>query len=121
MNFAEEVKALRLARSLSLREFCRRVNWDASNWSKIERNILPPPQDNGKFDLIMSALGVEPGTEKYQEMKDLASLAAGYIPKDLMSDDRVLNSLPMFFRTVRSEKPTSEDLDMLIEKIKKGG
>jgi hypothetical protein len=44
---------------------------------------------------------------------------AGIIPEDILSDEKVLNSLPLFFRTIRSEKPTPEDLDKLINMIRK--
>jgi len=55
------------------------------------------------------------------ELKDKAAVDAGIIPKDLLTDQETLNSLPMFFRTVRSEKPTPEELDKLIERIRRGG
>ena len=54
-------------------------------------------------------------------MKDLANIDAGIIPADLLSDKKVLDSLPMFFRTIRSEKPTPEELDKLINIIRKEG
>jgi hypothetical protein len=52
-------------------------------------------------------------------MKDLASIAAGIIPDDIRSDERALKSFPMFFRTLRSDKPTSEELDKLIEMVRR--
>ena len=52
-------------------------------------------------------------------MKDKANIDAGIIPDDILSDEKVSNSLPMFFRTIRSEKPTPEELDRLIDMIRK--
>jgi hypothetical protein len=52
-------------------------------------------------------------------MKDLANIDAGIIPEDIRSDERVLKLLPMFFRTLRSDKPTPEELDKLIEMVRK--
>jgi len=43
---------------------------------------------------------------------------AEIIPKDLLSDQETLKALPMLFMTVRSEKPTAEEIEKLIEKIK---
>lgn len=120
-TFGEEVKALRLQSGISLREFCRRISWDASNWSKIERGLLAPPQDSKKLAPIMNALEIQNGSEKYTEMQDLANIASGIIPPDLLSDKEVLKSLPMFFRTIRSEKPNAEELSALIERVRKGG
>jgi len=119
--FGEFIKSLRLERDIGLREFCRRLSFDASNWSKIERGVLAPPQDKDKLDKIAKVLNVEKGEDLYNELMDKASIDAGIIPKDILSDQETLNSLPMFFRTVRSEKPTPEELEKLIKKIRGDG
>ncbi len=119
--FGQFVKEDRLAKGLGLREFCRKLGIDASNWSKVERGTLAPPQDEKKLEKIANILGIEPNTDKWKALHDQANIDAGIIPKDLLSDKEVLNSLPMFFRTIRSEKPTPEELDKLIKKIQKEG
>jgi transcriptional regulator with XRE-family HTH domain len=119
--FGKFIKALRLDRDLGLREFSRKLSIDASNWSKVERGILPPPQDDKKLKQIAKILGIDINSEQFIELKDIASVGSGIIPKDILTDKEVVNSLPMFFRTVRSEKPSTEELKRLIEKIKKGG
>lgn len=119
--FGKFVKDERLAKGVGLREFCRNLGIDASNWSKVERGTLAPPQDEKKLKKIANILGIHPATNKWKAFKDQANIAAGIIPKDLLSDKEVLDSLPMFFRTIRSEKPTPEELDKLIKKIRKGG
>jgi transcriptional regulator with XRE-family HTH domain len=119
--FGEFIKSLRIEREIGLREFCRRLSIDASNWSKVERGVLAPPQDGDKIEQIAEVLGIEKGSKLYFEMKDKAAVDAGIIPPDILSDQKILNSLPLFFRTIRSEKPTSEELEALIEKIRKGG
>ena len=118
--FGEFIKSLRIERDVGLREFCRRLSIDASNWSKIERGVMAPPQDEEKLDKIAEVLDIEKNSDLYIELKDNASIDAGIIPKDLLSDQETLNSLPMFFRTVRSEKPTAEELEKLIERIRRG-
>jgi transcriptional regulator with XRE-family HTH domain len=119
--FGEYVKSLRLGKDMGLREFCRLLSRDASNWSKVERGVLPPPQDEETLSQIADVLGIDIDSKEFIELKDMASIDSGIIPKDLLSDKEVLNSLPMFFRTVRSEKPTAEELRKLIDKIRKGG
>ena len=119
--FGEFIKSLRIERDIGLREFCRRLSIDASNWSKVEREVLAPPQDIDKLDQIAEVLNIETGSELYNELIDKASIAAGIIPKDILSDKETLNSLPMFFRTVRSEKPTPDELEKLIKKIRGKG
>ena len=100
----------RIARDITLRKFCQAIEWDASNWSKIERGLLSP-QDEEKLGRIAEVIGIERGSEEWQAMKDLARLGAQMLPDDIAADRRIVNALPLFFRTVRSDKPTAEELD----------
>jgi len=118
--FGEFIKSVRLSKDIGLRDFCRKLETDASNWSKVERGILPPPQDDEKLDKIAQILGINKNPETYTELRDKAAIDAGILPKDLLSDEKTLNSLPMFFRTIRSEKPTPKELEKLINKIRSG-
>ena len=117
--FGEFIKERRINKGISLRKFCKRVEIDASNWSKVERGLLAPPQDEERLRKIAWALDIKFGSALWKEMKDKANIDAGIIPNDILSDEKVLNSLPMFFRTIRSEKPTPEELDKLINMIRK--
>lgn len=117
--FGEFIKEKRINKGISLREFCKRLEMDASNWSKIERGLLAPPQDEQRLKEIARALDIKFGSSLWKEMKDKANIDAGIIPEDILSDEKVLNSLPIFFRTIRSEKPTPEELDKLINMIRK--
>jgi transcriptional regulator with XRE-family HTH domain len=118
--FGEFIKENRIEKGLSLREFCKRIEVDASNWSKIERGLLAPPQEEEKLKKIAQVLDIKPKSPVWEEMKDKANIDAGIIPEDMRTDEKVMNSLPMFFRTLRSEKPTPEELDRLIDMIRKG-
>ena len=118
--FGEFIKERRIEKGISLREFCKRIEVDASNWSKVERGLLAPPQDEEKLRKIAQVLNIKFGSPLWKEMKDKANIDAGIIPEDILTDQKVLNSLPLFFRTLRSEKPTSEELDKLIEMIRRG-
>jgi transcriptional regulator with XRE-family HTH domain len=117
--FGDYIKNTRILKGLSLREFCKRIDMDASNWSKIERGVLSPPQDDEKLKLIAKVLEIKKTSEEWKEMKDKASIGAGLIPGDILSDKKVSKSLPLFFRTLRSEKPTPDELDKLIQIIRK--
>jgi transcriptional regulator with XRE-family HTH domain len=116
--FGDFIKKLRINRNIGLREFCRILSIDASNWSKVERGVLAPPQDEDKLHQIARILKIKKGSDLYNELMDKAAVDAGIIPKDILSDKETLNALPMFFRTVRSEKPTPEELEKLIKKIR---
>ena len=117
--FGEFVKERRVARDITLRKFCQAIDWDASNWSKIERGLLSPPQDEEKLKRIAEVIGIEQGSDDWQAMKDLSRLGMQKLPDDIAADSRIVNALPLFFRTVRSDKPTTEELDKLIAMIKK--
>ena len=119
--FGTFIKEKRLDKNLSLREFCRRLNEDASNWSKVEREILPPPQDQEKLSKIARVLSIEKGTVEWNNLHDMASVDSGRIPEYIMSDSDALRMLPIFFRTIGSEKPTEEEIKEFIMNIKKSG
>ena len=57
--FGEFVKGKRIAKEISLRKFSLLIDVDASNWSKVERGLLSPPQDENKLELIARKLGIK--------------------------------------------------------------
>lgn len=99
MNFADLVKDLRIARELTLRQFCAEAGVDPSNWSKVERGVNPPPGDEPTLKAIASVLKLT--GEARQQFFDQAALARSELPADIASDERVLAALPAFFRAVR--------------------
>lgn len=117
--FGEFIKNKRLEKNLTLREFCRRLEEDASNWSKIERGVMGPPQDNGKLKKIAAILEITEGSIEWEKFVDIARVSAGIIPDYIMSDKRIVDALPVFFRTIGSVKPTKEEFDELIDTIKR--
>jgi len=119
--FGEIIKKERLKSGLSLREFCRKISYDASNWSKIERGKYSPPQDEETLKAIADVLNIDINSMAWKEIADKAHIDAGIIPPDILSDEEIVKSLPLFFRTLRSEKPTEDELDSLIENIRREG
>lgn len=118
--FGEYIKNKRLEKDLTLREFCRRLEEDASNWSKVERGVIGPPQDMDKLKKIAKILDFAEESKEWQQFVDMARVGAGIIPEYIMSDKEIVDALPVFFRTIGSVKPTKEELEDLIEKIKNG-
>jgi hypothetical protein len=121
MTFGSYVKELRKNRRLGLREFCILHGHDPSNWSKMERGVLPPPKNQETLETWATQLGIERGSTEWYRFFDLASLEQGKIPQDILSDKELMEKLPLFFRTLRGEKPTEEDLKKLMELIRKNG
>ncbi len=119
MSFGETVKHLRLARKQTLRQFCYEFGHDPSNWSKIERGLNPPPRDEATLIRWAEDLGLKNCSDEWNEFMDQAAISRGQIPKDLMSDDKLVEKLPIFFRTVRGSEMSDEKLDDLIETIRR--
>jgi transcriptional regulator with XRE-family HTH domain len=117
--FGSFVKDKRIAADLTLREFCRKTGEDASNWSKIEREKMSPPQDKSKLERIAQVLGIKKGSDDWNNLIDYANVDSGKIPDYIRTDSEVLGALPLFFRTIRSEKPSAEELKKLISHLRK--
>jgi transcriptional regulator with XRE-family HTH domain len=115
-TFGDFVKELRVNKNITLREFCRKTLADPSNWSKVERGIIPPPKSKTVLEQIAQVLEIEPGTEDYNTLFDLAAIS--FIPKELVKESEILEHLPVFFRTVRGDPPTEEELRELINLIR---
>ena len=115
-KFGSLLNKLRSENNLSIREICKLVAYDPSNWSKIERALISPPSDDKTLKLWAKTLKVK--AEKIQEFMDDARVAQGIIPDDILNKAQMLELMPAFFRTVRNKKPTKEEIDRLINLIK---
>lgn len=117
-KFGEFLKQLRIAQNLSLREVCKKVDYDASNWSKVERGIIASPADGKILSKWAQALGLKKNSKEYQQFIDESQISQGIIPEDILSRKGAVKYLPAVFRTLRNEKPTKEEIDRLIELIR---
>jgi len=116
-NFGEFLKDLRIKKELSLRDVCKLTKYDPSNWSKIERGKICPPCNEEILRIWAKVLDAE----DIQAFIDRAMLSQGMLPRDVFSNNKVVEHLPAFFRTLRNKKPTRKEVDNLIELIKKDG
>lgn len=117
MNFGTQIKDLRIRAGLTLRTFASRIGMDASNWSKIERGIIPPPNPE---ELIAKLSGIIPIDEAESEsLLDLAALARKEVPGALLEDEALLAKMPAFFRAIKGREYTPEDMDKLIADIQR--
>ncbi len=118
-RFGEFFKAKRKELGKTLRTFAMENRIDPGNLSKLERGILPPPHSREKLEEYAGLLNIQEGTDDWYTFFDLAATEAGRIPDDIYSDKRVLERLPLFFRSVRGNKLTDEQFKKLIELIRK--
>jgi len=119
MSFGELVKDLRIGLGKTLRHFCVDNEIDPSNWSKVERGVNPPPREEKTLKRWAKALGLVPDTAAWQDFMDQADIARGQIPRAVMSDEKLLDKLPVFFRTVRGAELTDKELDDFIDEVRK--
>ncbi|HKI77210.1 MAG TPA: hypothetical protein VKA26_01570 [Ignavibacteriaceae bacterium] len=118
MKFGDFIKELRLKSGLGLREFCKKYGHDASNWSKIERSILLPPSDEKTLIKWAKELKIEKNSTDWFTFFDLASASRGEIPADILTDENIVAKLPLFYRTLRGQKPTTEEMKNLAKLLK---
>ena len=119
MKFGKLVKKQRIELELTLRAFCLKNGHDPSNWSKMERGIIPPPKEEGILRKIAGELSIDEGSELWLEFHDSAFIDRGEIPPYVREDEAAMAKLPLFFRTVSGGKPSEEELDQLAQFLMK--
>lgn len=99
MNFGELIQQLRNERQITLRQCCLGLGVDPSNWSKLERGLMPPPKHVEILERWAGFFGL--AADRKQEFLDLAAIGRGELPADLACDERALAALPGFFQALR--------------------
>jgi transcriptional regulator with XRE-family HTH domain len=118
LDFGNFCRRKRLEAGKTLREFCRENGFDAAWISRIERGVATPPKAKRVRDRLAVALEVQENSEDWIEFHDLADLCAGRLPDRVSDDERVLELLPLFFRTMGKKDVDEERLRLLVEKLK---
>lgn len=115
LDFGKNLKNIRIKKGFTLRKTCKLVKYDPSNWSKIERGIIPPPFDEKILRKWAKVLEIS----DIQEFIDQAMIARGVISRDILSQKNITRYLPVFYRTLRGSKPTNKEITRLIKLIEK--
>lgn len=118
-TFGEFIMTRRKAKHITLRAFSESLGYDPANYSRMERGLLMPSTNPDKLLALSRELGIPQGSEEFREMVRLASLGRGEIPPAILSDEAVLSTLPILFRTLEGDKVDEEVLDDLFEAMKK--
>ena len=106
-----------MEKRLTLRNFCEQAGLDASNWSKVERGVNPPPGDVETLERLADFFGLT-GAKKLAFM-DEAALQRREIPPDLADNVILQRTLPAFFRAARGHELTEAELKSLAGDISK--
>ena len=109
-SFGQFIKQLRRNQGISLRRFCEIHGLDPGNQSKMERDLKAPPISPEYRTQLAQHLGLSPGSEEWQTFFDLADIAAGRMPRELLDDPELASKLPLVFRSLRGEKLSAEQL-----------
>jgi transcriptional regulator with XRE-family HTH domain len=118
-QFGAILKRMRAERGLTLRDFCLKNGLDPGNYSRLERGLYPPPENHEGVEKYANALQLQPGSAEWLELFDVAAAERGRFPDDLMSDEAVVDKLPVLFRTLRAQPVPPEKLDELVERIRR--
>ncbi len=116
-TFGKQLNILRIEKEYSLRDVCKLVNYDPSNWSKIERGLIAPPSDINVLRNWARILGIKDEKEIVGFI-DNANVAQGIIPEDILAGNMV-EHLPAFFRTIRNKKINKDEIDQLIDLLRR--
>jgi len=116
MKFGDYAKNLRIEAGQTLRSFCRDAAIDPSNWSKIERGVISPPDEPDFLGRVADTLALD--ADQRVELADLAAIARGQIPADL-KDEELLGKMPAFFRAIRGQEYTAKDFEKLLNGVRK--
>jgi transcriptional regulator with XRE-family HTH domain len=118
-RFADFVKERRLELRYSLRKFCQLLEIDPGNWSKTERGKLNLSLDDEKLKEMADLLELPDDSRERADFFAMAAIAKKEIPKEVYSDEELVDILPIFFRTASGTQPTDEELDKIIETLRR--
>ena len=116
MNFGAFLKDIRIAKGLTLRQCCELLGVDPSNWSKLERGIIPAPKDPAILETWADALELKAAAR--QGFLDTAALSRRELPADIASDEKVMAALPAFFRAARGSELDDDALKQFVEDVR---
>jgi transcriptional regulator with XRE-family HTH domain len=104
---------LRTKKCASLRKFCLQNEIDSSNISKLERGVLPPPNEK-VLKYYAECLGLKEGSPERLDLFELASAEKIKLPKHL-SESELVERIPALFRAARTKKGAKH----IVAKLKK--
>jgi len=113
-KFGDRFTELRISAGFSLRKFCKEMNLDAGNWSRIETGVSNPPTDDEFYD---KATKLFDGNEEIKnELVSLAS-AVKILPKSLHDSD-LMEHMPVMLRKIDGQQLKEEEIENLVNWIK---
>lgn len=116
-TFGEFFRQKRIEAGFTLRSFCARFGFDPAYISRIERDLLLPPENKDKLEGLAEALGITKASTDWVNFFDKAYLSKGRVPKDILEDKKAMQYLPLLFRTARGNRLSKKKLQEIINRI----
>jgi hypothetical protein len=117
--FGDFIKSKRVELRMGLREFCVFTGTDPSNWSKVERGIIPAPRDEQSHAVLCVALKIQIGSAEHERLVDLANLSQGRLPPEALTEPEIVKQMPIFWRGKDGHRPTAKECRDLFNAIRK--
>ncbi len=117
-KFGDFFKQRRIDLGKTLRDFCFENKFDPGNISKLERGVFSPPQNRGKLEEYAKLFKIKEGSDDWYTFFDLAAAEVGRIPEEIMSEENLVDKLPILFRTLRGQKVSEDKLEELIKRLR---
>jgi transcriptional regulator with XRE-family HTH domain len=116
MLFGDFVHKLRVKKELTLRDL-NSMGLSATRWSAVERNALPPTQDELRTAKEIFELDVSQA-KRFDALARAALNESSSYPQN-KTESQLGEYLPRFARTAGNDKPSQEQLDAIIDLTKK--
>lgn len=112
-TFTDFIKERRLGLDLTLRQFSQNAGYDVAYISRLENGLITPPSDIDKLKALAKAYSIQLGSETWIEFSDLAAASRKTVPDDTFANPVVPRFLPVFYRKMRKDKLTEDDIKQL--------
>jgi transcriptional regulator with XRE-family HTH domain len=108
--FGAFLKQMRINTGFTLQRFCAEFGYDTQNQSKLERGLASPPMADKNLSKLANDLCLWEGMNEWDRLFDLAEACKGKLPPPGLSDDELVEQLPLVFRTVNGKRLSEDKL-----------
>ena len=111
--FGDEFIELRTSAGFSLRKFCKKMNLDPGNWSRVERGVSKPPLEKEFYNRIENIFNIS--SSKKEELISMAK-AIRIIPKELQETE-LMEHMPVMLRKIDGQPLKNDEIEGLVNWI----
>jgi len=117
--FGDFIKSRRRKHRITLREFCERTRTNSSFFSKLERGLAPPPEDQRQLNEWADVLKLEEDSPKREMFFKLAKMSYEPVDHPAVTDDKELAKvMPLLVYDSEGKPLNDSQLDKLKELVR---